>query len=127
MSKSILSVSGNKAMSFLLQTIFEKHYPLLALTEVWQATQHLRSNRQIGALIVDVDFQPQPCWDLIHHVKTSRLYKVPVIVLVTDNTEVVKQKSYELELDEIFFKPFNPIDLIAAIKNLMTTPVLSNV
>jgi DNA-binding response OmpR family regulator len=52
---------------------------------------------------------------------------MPVIVLATDNTELVKQKSYELELDEIFFKPFNPIDLIAAIKNLIKAPMLSNI
>jgi CheY-like chemotaxis protein len=127
MSKSILSVSGNKAMSFLLQTIFEKHYPLLSTTEVLEATRQLKANRQIGALIVDVDFQPQQCWELIGHLKSSRLYKIPIIVLATDNTELVKQKCYELELDEIFFKPFNPLDLIAAIKNLMATPVLSNV
>lgn len=127
MSKSILSVSGNKAMNYLLQTIFEKQYPLVAAGEVFEAMHQLKYNRQIGALIVDVDFQPQQSWQLVEHIKTSKLYKLPVIVLVTDNTELVKQKSYELELDEIFFKPFNPVDLIAAIKNLMTAPVLSNV
>ena len=74
-----------------------------------------------------MDFQPQQSWDFIQHIKSSKLYKIPVIVLVTDNTEVVKQKSYEFELDEIFFKPFNPVDLIAAIQNLTTAPMLSNV
>ena len=127
MSKSILSVSGNSAMNYLLQTIFEKQYPLTAVSDVFEAMHHLRETRGVGALIVDVDFQPQQSWELIAHIKSSRLYKMPVIVLATDNTELVKQKSYELELDEIFFKPFNPVDLIAAIKTLLTTPVLTNV
>jgi CheY-like chemotaxis protein len=127
MSKSILSVNGNKAMNYLLQTIFEKEYRFVPSTDVYEAMHQLKSNKQIDALIVDVDFQPQQSWDFIQHIKSSKLYKIPVIVLATNNTETVKQKSYELELDEIFFKPFNPVDLIAAIKNLLTAPVLSNV
>jgi DNA-binding response OmpR family regulator len=74
-----------------------------------------------------VDFQPQQSWELIQHIKSSRLYKIPVIVLATENNDSVKQKSYEFELDEIFFKPFNPVDLIAAIKNLTSETMLSNV
>jgi DNA-binding response OmpR family regulator len=88
--------------------------------------QQLKLNRQIGALIVDVDFQPQPSWELIQHIKSSKLYKVPVIVLASQNNDTVKQKSLELGLDEIFFKPFNPVDLIAAVKNLMNVSVLTN-
>ena len=114
-------------MNYLLQTIFEKEYHFVPATDVFQAMHQLKLNKQIGALIVDVDFQPQQCWELVQHIKSSKLYKIPVIVLATENTETVKQKSYEFELDEIFFKPFNPVDLIAAIKNLMTATVLSNV
>jgi CheY-like chemotaxis protein len=127
MSKSILSVNGNKAMNYLLQTIFEKEYRFVPVADVFQATHQLRANKQVSALIVDVDFQPQQSWELIQHIKSSRLYKIPVIVLATENNDSVKQKSYEFELDEIFFKPFNPVDLIAAIKNLTTETMLSNV
>jgi DNA-binding response OmpR family regulator len=127
MSKSILSVNGNKAMNYLLQTIFEKEYRFVPVADVYQATHLLRVNKQIGALIVDVDFQPQQSWELIQHIKSSRLYKIPVIVLATEKNDSVKQKSYEFELDEIFFKPFNPVDLIAAIKNLTTETMMSNV
>ena len=114
-------------MNFLLQTIFENEYRFVAATDVFQAMQHLRTNKSIRALIVDVDFQPQQSWDFIQHIKSSKLYKIPVILLATENTETVKQKSYELELDEIFFKPFNPVDLIAAIRNLTSETMLSNV
>jgi DNA-binding response OmpR family regulator len=126
MSKSILSVNGHRAMNYLLQTIFEKDYRFLAVSEVLQGMQQLKVNRQIGALIVDVDFQPQQSWELIQHIKSSKLYKVPVIVLASQNNDTVKQKSLELGLDEIFFKPFNPVDLIAAVKNLMNVSVLTN-
>lgn len=113
-------------MNFLLQTIFEKEYQFIPATDVFQGMHHLRQKKEIGALIVDVDFQPQQSWEFIQHIKSSKLYKIPVIVLATDNTETVKQNAYAYELDEIFFKPFNPVDLIAAIKNLTTATVLSN-
>lgn len=114
-------------MNYLLQTIFEKEYRFVPVADVFQATHQLRANKQVSALIVDVDFQPQQSWELIQHIKSSRLYKIPVIVLATENNDSVKQKSYEFELDEIFFKPFNPVDLIAAIKNLTAETMLSNV
>ena len=127
MSKSILSVSGNKAMNFLLQTIFEKEYRFLPVSDVYQGMHLLKMDRKVSALIVDVDFQPQQGWELIQHLKSSKLFNIPIILLATENNESIRQKLYEYEIDEIFFKPFNPVDLIAAIKSLMTAPVLSNV
>jgi two-component system cell cycle response regulator DivK len=123
MSKSILSVNGNKAMNYLLQTIFERDYSFISAADAFQGMHLLRTNPQIGALIVDVDYQTEQCWELVQHIKSSKLYRIPVLVLATENNEALKQNSYEFEIDEIFFKPFNPVDLIAAIKNLMTATV----
>ena len=126
MSKSILSVNGNKAMNYLLQTILEKQYHFVPASDVFQGMHHIRTNKRISALVVDLDFQPQQSWELIENIKSSRMYRIPVIVLTTDNTETLRQKCYEFEVDEIFFKPFNPEDLIAAIKSMMTVSIVNN-
>jgi CheY-like chemotaxis protein len=120
MSKSVLSVNGNKAMNYLLKTILEKEYQFVPANDVFHGMHQLRNNKQIDVLVVDLDYQPQQSWELIEHIKSSKLYQIPVIVLATENTEVLRQKCYELEVDEIFFKPFNPMDLIAAIKNTIS-------
>jgi len=120
MSKSILSVNGNKAMNYLLKTILEKDFQFVPVNDVFHGVHHLKKNKRIDVLVVDVDYQPQQNWELIEHIKSSRLYQIPVIVLATENTELLRQKCYELEVDEIFFKPFNPVDLIAAIKNTVS-------
>lgn len=125
MSKSILSVNGNKAMNYLLQTILEKEYQFVPVSDVFQATHHLKTNKKISTLVVDLDFQPQQSWELIEHIKSSKLYSIPIIVLTTENNETLRQKCYEFEVDEIFFKPFNPLDLIAAAKSMMTATVVS--
>ena len=124
MSKSVLSVNGNRAMNYLLQTILEKEYKFVPVNDVFQAMHQLRTNNKICFLIIDLDFHPQQGWELIEHIKSSRLFRVPVIVLATENTELLRQKCYEYEVDEIFFKPFNPVDLIAAIGN--TVSAVSN-
>lgn len=126
MSKSILSVNSNKAMNYLLQTIFEKEYDFVPVSDVFQAMHQLRTNKKISALVVDLDFQPQQCWDLVEHIKSSKLFRMPVIVLTTENTEMLRNKCYELEVDEIFFKPFNPVDLIAALNGIMTVNLVNN-
>jgi CheY-like chemotaxis protein len=126
MSKSILSVNGNKAMNYLLQTILEREYRFIPAADVFQGMYQLKCNRNIKALVVDLDSHPVQSWEMIEHIKSSKLYKLPVIVLTTDNNEVLRQKCYEFEVDEIFFKPFNPEDLIAAINGVMNLDVVSN-
>jgi CheY-like chemotaxis protein len=125
MSKSILSVNGNKAMNYLLHTILTKEYGFIPAADVFQAVHMIRNNENICALIVDLDFHPQQAWDFIEHVKSSKMFKLPIIVLTTENNDTLRQKCYEYEVDEIFFKPFNPLDLIAAIKSMMTMPVIA--
>ena len=123
MRRSVLSVNGNRAMNYLLQTCFENKFQFVPVSDVFQAMHQLRTDKRICFLIVDLDFHPQQSWELIEHIKSSRLYDVPVVVLATENTEILRQKCYEYEVDEIFFKPFNPVDLIAAIGNTVATVV----
>ena len=112
-------------MNYLLQTILEREFKFVPVSDVFQAMHQLKANKKICYLIVDLDFHPQQCWDLIEHIKSSRLYRIPVIVLATENTELLRQKCYEYEVDEIFFKPFNPVDVIAAISNTVNATVFN--
>src|SRR5215213_5858645 len=127
MSKSILSVNGNKAMNYLLQTIFEKEYDFVPVSDVYQALYQLRSRKNIGTLVVDVDFQSQQSWELVEHIKSSKLYQIPIIILTTANSEAIRQKCYEYEIDEIFFKPFNPLDLTTAVRSIMDVKMASDI
>ena len=125
MSKSILSVCGNRAMNYLLQTVFEKNYRLIHVPDVFQAMFLLRSEKQVQAIIIDLDYDAQQGWELIEHIKTSRLYSVPVIVLSTDTGTDLKDKCFELGVDDMFFKPFYPVDLMAAVSS--SSPFLQKI
>jgi DNA-binding response OmpR family regulator len=125
MSKSILSVNGNQAMNYLLQTIFQNEYQFIPVPDVYDGMYQLKMNKNIRLLIVDVDFETAQSWELIQHIKTSRLFQIPVIVLTSTNDEEVKNRCYDLGIDDIFFKPFNPVDLVAAVKTLKPAPSLT--
>ena len=124
MGKSLLSVNGHKAMNYLLKTVFEKDHEFIPVSDPFEAMHTLRTRRNIDVLIVDVDFQPQQNWELVQHIKTSKLYNIPVIILATENSELLNEKCLRFEIDEIFFKPFNPVDLITAIRTI-ASPQLS--
>ena len=56
MTKSILSVNGNRAMNYLLQTILEKEYQFVPVSDVFQAMHQLWNNKKICCLVVEIDF-----------------------------------------------------------------------
>ena len=125
MSKSILSVGGNRAMNYLLQTVFERNCRLVHVSDVFQAMFLLRSDKQVKAIIIDLDYHPQQGWELIEHIKTSRLFAVTVIVLSSDTSSELKEKCFELGVDDMFFKPFNPVDLLASVSS--SSPFLQKI
>src|SRR5437764_14314522 len=94
MSKSILSINGNKAMNYLLRTLFQKEYRFVPVENIFQAMYQLRSDKSIELLIVDVDYHPQESWEFIEHIKTSKLYNIPLLVLTTENGEDLRRKCY---------------------------------
>jgi CheY-like chemotaxis protein len=121
MSKSILSVNGNRAMHYLFQTIFREEYQLIPVSDVFRGMHQFRTNKNIELLIIDVDFETEQSWEMIHHIKTSKLYDVPVVILTSTNNDTIKNRCYELGIDEVFFKPFNPVDVVSAVKSLQSS------
>ena len=58
--QAILSVNGNKAMNYLLQTVFEKEFDFIPVADVFHGLHIMRTEKNISALIVDVDFSSRP-------------------------------------------------------------------
>lgn len=126
MIKSILSINGNRAMNYLLQTVFESDFDFIAVDNVYQGLHQMRTNRNIKALLLDVDYQSEQSWELIEHIKSSKFYQFPIVILTTTNNDILKQRCYQYEIDEIFFKPFNPMDITAAVMSIMSMDIATN-
>ena len=122
MSRTVLSINGNKPMNYMLQTVLSRKYKIAAVTDVFQGMQQLKNNEAIELVVVDVDYNTDESWEFIQHIKSSWLYNRPVVVLTSDKTQSAARKVAEHNVDYLFQKPFSPVDLIKTIDALLYTP-----
>lgn len=127
MNKRVLSVNGNKPMNYLLQTVLLSKYWLICVNDVFSGMREIRNSKRIDLIIVDVDYQKKENLDFINHIKTSYLYNVPFIVLVSEsNKSLIDNLSLTITIEKCFVKPFNPIDLCHTIDQLLLSQIIEN-
>lgn len=81
MNNVVLSINADKAMTFVLESVIEKEFEVITVEDVYAATTQLKKRLNIKVIIVDVDNTQKNVWDFIHHVKTSKFYLKPIILL----------------------------------------------
>ena len=127
MSTSILSINSNKPMNYLLQTVLSERYNMIPVSDVFQGMHEIKKRKVIELIIIDVDYHTEENWDFIQHIKTSGLYQdIPVIVLITDESKRTSGKLTEAKVDNFFYKPFSPLDIIRTIDELMLENKVTN-
>jgi CheY-like chemotaxis protein len=122
MSRTLLSINGNKPMNYMLQTVLSRKYKITAVADVFQGMQQLEKNESIQLIVVDVDFNTEESWEFIQHIKSSWIYNRPVVVLTSNKTPSANDTIVSSSVDYIFQKPFSPVDLIKTIDALLFTP-----
>lgn len=126
MSKYILSINGNKAMNYLLQTISKRKFDFVAVRDVFSGMSYLKSKKNIGLILIDIDYEAEQGWAMINHIKTSRLYELPVFILTSYNNEEFQKKCLHYGIEDIFLKPFNPIEIVNACSSSLYANVNSS-
>ena len=126
MSRIVLSINGNKPMNYMLQTVLSRKYKIIAVADVFQGMQQLKSNEAIELIVADVDFNTEDSWEFIQHIKSSWIYSRPIIVLTSDKNLFSSEKAAASGVDYFFQKPFSPMDLIKTIDALLYAPSALN-
>ena len=106
-------------MNYLLQTILSDQYKVIPALDVFQGMYELKRNDEIELIITDVDHNTKESWDFNQHIKTSKLYNKPVIVLTSDKGKRTVEKMAEANVYDFFLKPFDPVELIRTINELV--------
>jgi len=115
MKKNILSISSNKAMRFLLQTILHREYSNQSCDNVFVASSKLKTSAPFDMMIVDIAKGESDNWEFVHFVQSSSIYEMPIIVLA-DSAEIDEHEGGE---DIYFFsKPFDPQELVRTISEI---------
>lgn len=120
MKQQILIIDGSKAIRFLLQTILGKKYQVIAAPDGCSAMHWLSQRNQPDIIIVDPQLPDMQNWELVEYITSSGLYgNIPMIALSSLDKYETELKCEELNIEQFFVKPFNPMDLQKAVENLI--------
>ena len=106
-------------MTFLLKTTIADLYNLIPVNDVFKALYLIKQKNEIDIIIVDIDNQTKECIDFILHTHTSKLYNQSLIVLSNTENKKIFQSLFEKRVHKYFIKPFNPIQVLKCINELM--------
>ncbi|HJU46041.1 MAG TPA: response regulator [Chitinophagaceae bacterium] len=121
MKQQVLVIDDSKAIRFLLQTILGKKYKVITAADGCSAMQWLSQKNLPDVIIADPQLPDMPNWELMEYITSSGLYgSIPVIALSSLGKEETREKCEELGIENIFFKPFNPVHLERAIENCLS-------
>ena len=120
MKKQILAVDDSKAIRFLLQTVLGKTYQVITVPDGCSAMHWLSRRNFPNLIIADPQLPDLENWELIQQLKTSGIYKnIPVMVLSGLGVSETEEKCKSFQVQNYFMKPFNPVDLVNAVQQLI--------
>lgn len=131
MKKRILAIDDSKAIRFLLQTLFSKNYQVITAADGCSAINWLSQNDLPDLIIADAQIADMPNWELIDQLSNSGMYGgIPIVVLSALGYEETKKKCEALGITSFYTKPFNPIELMEQVNNVIQegqkVPMFSN-
>ena len=124
MKKQILAVDDSKAIRFLLQTVLGRDYQVVTVPDGYSAMYYLSNRSQPDLIIIDPQLPDMENWELIKHLSTSGLHgEIPVVVLSGLDEMETESRCVEYGVVRYFLKPFNPVELMDSIRDLVSTLV----
>jgi DNA-binding response OmpR family regulator len=120
MKKEVLAVDDSKAIRFLLQTVLGKEYQIVTVPDGCSAMYWLSKKKLPDLIIADPQLPDMENWELIQQLCSSGIYNsVPILVLSGLGKEETEMKCLEYGIRKYFMKPFNPVDLVQSIKDMI--------
>jgi DNA-binding response OmpR family regulator len=125
MKKQILAIDDSKAIRFLLQTILSKDFQVITMPDGCSAMYWLSKRNLPDLIIADPQLPDMENWELIQQLSSSGIYgDVPILVLSGLDNQETQIKCLEYGVEKYFLKPFNPVDLLLSISNLMKKQIV---
>ncbi|MBS1600328.1 MAG: response regulator [Bacteroidetes bacterium] len=120
MKKQILAVDDSKAIRFLLQTVLGKEYQVVTVPDGCSAMYWLSKRNFPHLIIADPQLPDMENWELIQQLSSSGIYNsIPVVALSGLSKSETELKCLEYGVQKFFLKPFNPVELVTTINELI--------
>jgi len=120
MKKQILVINNSKAIRFLLQTVMENEFQVTTVSDGYSAMRLLSQRNSPHLIITDAQLPDMENWELIQQLSSNGIYNsIPIVALSgLDETETTL-KCTEYGVHRFFLKPFNPVELVISINDLI--------
>ena len=121
MKKQILAIDDSKAIRFLLQTVLGRDYQVVTVPDGYSAMYYLSHREHPDLIIADPQLPDMENWELIEQLASSGMYgDIPLVVLSGLDSKETDAKCVEHGVLKYFMKPFNPVELVEAILDLVS-------
>jgi len=125
MKKQILAIDDSKAIRFLLQTVLGRDYQVVTVPDGYSAMYYLSHREHPDLIIADPQLPDMENWELIEQLASSGMYgDIPLVVLSGIESKETDAKCVEHGVVKYFMKPFNPVELVEAIQDLVSNSQL---
>lgn len=122
MKKGILTIDGNNAISYLINTVLAKDFTVTSVYNCKDAITHLQTDFSKEVVILDIANAESENMDLLEHFYTSAVFKnLKTVVISNSDDESLKDKTVQLGASLFVTKPFDPVHLSKLVKDMVKT------
>ncbi|RZK01359.1 MAG: response regulator [Flavobacterium sp.] len=118
MKQVVLSINALRAMNYLLQTVITPKHSIVLVHDAMEGMHVLRNKTSVDVVIIDLDYDTQDNLELIHYLKSSRLYSACKVIVLCSAVNMTLSETDKNNIDRFFSKPFGPVQLIDYINTL---------
>ncbi|MEX0986771.1 MAG: response regulator [Bacteroidales bacterium] len=114
----VLLCEDNKLTQRLLEVTLKKlNFDIVVAANGEQGIRFLKEE-DIKLIITDINMPYNNGLEIVEFVRKNYKEKIPVIIVSGINLEETQALAAELGADEYFTKPFDPVELVRAVKKL---------
>src|ERR1700757_768407 len=119
---TVYFIDDSATMREVIKIAFRReNINVVACHDAAQALGEIEKNRP-DIVITDVIMPDKDGYDVCQFIKTHpELSKTPVVLMSGVVNRAVAERAFAVKADELLRKPFQPQDLIARVRNLLTT------
>lgn len=120
--KTIMIVDDEEAIRMLIISFLEKDYNIIDLNDGHEALVYLSKNNLPDMILLDMEMPNVNGRVFVRRFKNGGLKsnKVPIIFISSVQSRSIIQSMLNLGVTDYIVKPFNPEELVAKIKAILT-------
>ena len=119
----ILVVEDHPVFSRFLHSWLSQHYHVTTLSNGLDALRWLQEGNYPDAILLDKEMPRISGIQVLQNLRSSGLFsKLPVVMITAEDVEDTRRQCRNLDIQEVFPKPFAPASLLDTLSTLVNDP-----